>query len=512
MPKGLFEKLKKESSRKYSVGKKSKEVKKIKEKIPVDDAILNRVKEAREDDFYSDTDSKKSGLMSLEEFQNETHKRWSKRENVKQVDHALNKYSQFVDNIDRFVGDSASHWEKVFSTMKSMLELLSLACNDYKKRGGTRNVDQLLRQAVEEEAVINELLSEYYSSKEIFKEEKSEAIEQGHDIYFELYCLKNTVENHLDIKFCEKLFSKLKKYQKEKETKGVKENILGNEFAKESFLKNKDLSKALLIGLDFSSKDTWKTELEGTKLNGANLSRAKFKNLKLKNMELKNATLVGADLRGADLTNVDFRGANLKEANLAGAKFNNTTLEKTSLNHANLQKTEMRKSDLTGAKLTRVKAEQLYLSFVEMDKMDLKDAYLNKATMSNSGGAKKVNFTGADARQVEFIGKWDNLNFENTKLEQASFSSNRLSNIDFYGRDLRSARFYATKFDNVDFEDVNLEKALLVRAELKDVDNLEKARNLDKAINIGRAELSEAQRTYLRNKYGERIFKEVEWN
>lgn len=505
MPKGLFEKLKKESSKKHFVGKKNKETKKIKEKIPMDDAVLNRVKEA-------DTESKKSGLMSLEKFQNETHKTWSKRENVKQVDHALNKYNQFVDNMDRFVGDGANSWEKVFLTMKSMLELLSLACNDYKKRGGTRNVDQLLRQAVEEEAVINELLSEYYSSKEIFREEKSEAVEQGHDIYFELYCLKNTVENHLDIKFCEKLFSKLKKYQEEKETKGVKEKVSGEEFDKKYFLENKDLSEALLIGLDFSGKKSWKTELNGTKLNGANLSRANFKNLKLRNMELRNATLVGADFRGVDLTKVDLTGANLKEANLAGAKLNNATLEKANLNHANLQKTEIKNSNLTGTKLTRVKAEQLDLSFVEMDKMDLKDAYLNKAIMSNSNGAKKVNFTGADVRQVEFIGKWDNLNFKNTKLEQANFGSNRISNIDFYGRDLRSVRFYATKFDNVDFEDVNLEKALLVRAELKDVENLEKARNLDKAINIGQAELSEAQRTYLRNKYGERIFKEVKWN
>ncbi len=504
MPKGLFEKLKEGSSKKHSVGKKNKEAKKIKEKVPMDDAILNRIKE-------TDKEHKKSGLMSLEEFQNETHKRWSKRENVKQVDHTLNKYNQFVDNIDRFVGDGASRWEKVFLTMKSMLELLALVCNDYKKRGGTRNVDQLLCQVVEEEAVINELLSEYYSSKEIFREEKSEAVEQGHDIYFELYCLKNTVERHLDIKFCEKLFSKLKKYQAEKETKGVRENVSGKEFDKKYFLENKDLSETLLLGLDFSGKESWKTELNGTKLNGANLSRANFKNLKLRNVELRDATLVGADFRGVDLTKVDLTGANLREANLEEAKFNNATLKKASLNHANLQKTEMKNSDLTGAKLTRAKAEQLYFSSVKMDKMDLKDAYLNKAIMY-SNEAKKVNFTGADARQIDFIGKWDNLNFKNTKLQQASFSHIRLSNIDFYGQDLRSARFYGTKFNNVDFEDVNLEKALLVNAELKNVDNLEKARNLDRTINIGKAELSETQRTYLRNKYGERIFKEVEWN
>lgn len=512
MPKGLLEKLKEDSSKKHSVKKKKKEAKKIKEKVPMDDAVLNRVKEAHSDAIFSDKESKKSGLMSLEEFQKETHKRWSKRENVKQVDHTLNKYNQFVDSIDRFVGDGASRWEKVFLTMKSMLKLLALACNDYKKRGGTRDVDRLLSQAVEEEAIIDELLSEYYNSKEIFQEEKSEALEQGHDIYFELYCLKNTVENHLDIKFCEKLFSKLKTYQAEKETKGVREKVSGNEFHKQCFLQNKDLSGSLLMGLDFSGKEIWKTELNGTKLNGANLSHANLKNLKLKNMELKNATLVGADFRGTDLTNVDFRGANLKEANLEGAKFNNVTLEKANLNHANLQKTEMKSSDLTGAKLTKAKAEQLHLSFAEMDKMDLKDAYLNKATLSTLNVVKKVNFTGADARQVEFIGNWDNLNFKNTKLEQANFGSNKLSNIDFYGRNLRSARFYSTKFHNVDFEDVNLDRALLVRAELKNVDNLENVRNLDKAVNIGQAVLSEAQRTYLKNKYGERIFKEVEWN
>lgn len=512
MPKGLLEKLKENSLKKHSIGKKNKEAKKVKEKIPMADTVLHYVKEAQNDDLFADKESKKSGLMCLEEFQKETHKIWSKRENIHQVDHALNKYNQFVDNIDRFVGDGAGRWEKAFLSMKSILELLVVACNDYKKHGGKKNVDKLLSQAVEEEKVIDEILSEYYNSKEIFQEEKSKATEQGHDIYFELYCLKNTVERHLDIKFCEKLFSKLKQYQIEKETKGVRENVSGEEFDKTYFLENKDLSKALLVGLDLSGKESWKTELSGTKLNGANLSRANFKNLKLKNIELKNATLVGADFRGADLTNVDLTGANLKEANLANAKLNNTVLEKSSLNYANLQKTEIRKSDFTGAKLTKAKAEQLYLSFSEMDKMDWKDAYLNKASMSNSGTIKKVNFTGADARQVEFIGNWDNLNFKNTKLEQAKFSTDKLSNIDFYGRDLRGARFYATKFHNVDFEDVNLEKALLVRAELKNVDNLEKARNLDKAINIGQAQLSEIQRTYLKNKYGERIFKEVEWN
>ena len=58
MPKGLFEKLKEESSKKHSVGKKNKEAKKIKEKILMDDAVLNRVKEACRDKDDFDLDIK----------------------------------------------------------------------------------------------------------------------------------------------------------------------------------------------------------------------------------------------------------------------------------------------------------------------------------------------------------------------------------------------------------------------------------------------------------------------
>ncbi len=91
-----------------------------------------------------------------------------------------------------------------------------------------------------------------------------------------------------------------------------------------SDLRNLNLQKYRLIGVNFYQSKLDKTNLQGAELSKANFGQASLREAILKDANLNeayftNANLEKADLRGADLTNAYLSNANLRGANLCGA-------------------------------------------------------------------------------------------------------------------------------------------------------------------------------------------------
>ena len=132
-----------------------------------------------------------------------------------------------------------------------------------------------------------------------------------------------------------------------------------------------DLSKAILVGANFS-----KADLRAAWFSNANLSRA----------NLSGANLVVADLSGANLS-----GANLVVADLSGADLSGVNLGKASLHGANLSKAELSGADLWGANLSGVDLSTATLRNAKLD-----GAILCKTKMpwgEENSGCKKIEKT-----------------------------------------------------------------------------------------------------------------------
>ncbi|ACK68674.1 serine/threonine protein kinase with pentapeptide repeats [Gloeothece citriformis PCC 7424] len=98
----------------------------------------------------------------------------------------------------------------------------------------------------------------------------------------------------------------------------------GNRNFAQHDLKNLNLSKAKLPGINFYQAELVRANLQSADLSSADLGRANLSGANLKNINLTQAylgysNLEQADLRGADLSSANLKYANLKAANLCGA-------------------------------------------------------------------------------------------------------------------------------------------------------------------------------------------------
>lgn len=151
-----------------------------------------------------------------------------------------------------------------------------------------------------------------------------------------------------------------------------------------------------------------------------------------KNLDFQN--LSGLNLQTIDLTGASLKGSDLTGVNLSGAR-----LERANLAEANLRRANLAKADLKGADLTRANL-----------------AEANLAGAQFWGG----NLAGADLRGANAAGA----NFPHASLKGADFSK----------ADLRGANFF----------EANLEGARFTGANLGDIQNIWRAKNTDKAIDL----------------------------
>lgn len=110
---------------------------------------------------------------------------------------------------------------------------------------------------------------------------------------------------------------------------------LQNSNLKKSIFSGADLSSASLEGAALYKADLSKTILQETDLNGADLSSTNCQGADFRGANLSGVNFEGADLRGADFCNSDLRGANLTSANITGAKFHFARLSDANVTHMN---------------------------------------------------------------------------------------------------------------------------------------------------------------------------------
>ena len=177
--------------------------------------------------------------------------------------------------------------------------------------------------------------------------------------------------------------------------------------------------------------------LERAILLGANLADANFFKANLAGADLREANLAGADLREANLA-----GADLREANLAGAD----------LREANLAGSDFREANLLGANFF---------------KANLADASFFKA-----------NF--ADAILLE-------ANFADAILLEANLTDADLREANLARADLREVNLVGANLSVANLEGAKLFRADLAGSHLRGVLNLDKAKDLNLALNLDRA-------------------------
>jgi uncharacterized protein YjbI with pentapeptide repeats/class 3 adenylate cyclase/CHAT domain-containing protein len=151
-----------------------------------------------------------------------------------------------------------------------------------------------------------------------------------------------------------------------------------------------------------------------------------------KNLDFQN--LSGLNLQTIDLTGASLKGSDLSGVNLSGARLERANLAEANLRRANLAKADLKGADLTSANL----------------------AEANLAEAQFWGG----NLAGADLRGANAAGA----NFPHASLKGADFSK----------ADLRGANFF----------EANLEGARFTGANLGEIQNIWRAKNTDKAIDL----------------------------
>lgn len=94
-------------------------------------------------------------------------------------------------------------------------------------------------------------------------------------------------------------------------------------------LAGRDLSGAMLDGVDLRGTGLADARLDGTSLRGCSARHAELRGASLVDADLRQADLRQADLRDANLLGADLRGADLGFADLRGARFDPRALAST---------------------------------------------------------------------------------------------------------------------------------------------------------------------------------------
>jgi uncharacterized protein YjbI with pentapeptide repeats/transcriptional regulator with XRE-family HTH domain len=193
--------------------------------------------------------------------------------------------------------------------------------------------------------------------------------------------------------------------------------------------KDRDLSRAKLIGADLSGAILSDANLSGVDLSDAYLSRVDLRGADLSGAILSDANLSGVDLSGAILSgailrDTDLRGTHLSRADLSGAILSLAILSDTNLIGANLIGADLSRADLSGANLSGAILSGANLSGANLIVADLSRANLSGADLSDTNliGA---NLSGADLSGANLIGAdLSRADLSGAVVEKARFGAN----------------------------------------------------------------------------------------
>jgi len=205
-------------------------------------------------------------------------------------------------------------------------------------------------------------------------------------------------------------------------------------------LRDADLSRAELFGVDFIRAD-----LRGVNLNGTNLILAKLGAADLNEAKLGGAKLNSADFYGAKLGNADLSYAHLYEAN-----FNNAMLSGADLSFAKLSSARFEAAVLEGAKLIGADLSGAKLSGADLIGADISRAKLGRADLQ-AANLKGANLSGAMliGADLSYAGL-SKANLSGARLRGANLSYADLSKANLSGADLSVAHLVHSNLTDAD--------------------------------------------------------------
>ena len=245
-------------------------------------------------------------------------------------------------------------------------------------------------------------------------------------------------------------------------------------------LQNAIFDRADLSNTSFKNANIDDARFAFANLNNSNLldrtdlSNINFAYADLSNTNLKGKNLTGAILRGVDLSEHDLTGTNLIDATLSDAKFSSTNLKGKDLSGAKLRAVDLSGHDLTGANLS-----DTFLYRADLSEIDLRTVTFTNAdfTHTDLSGSKlpdsllvnnnldyailnNINFAGKDLSESSFKHiSLDGSDMQNTNLSYASFIQVDFTKIK--NKSLAGADFNATSFAHSNLSGVNLDGVIL---------------------------------------------------
>ncbi|MEU6977792.1 pentapeptide repeat-containing protein [Streptomyces sp. NPDC046371] len=181
--------------------------------------------------------------------------------------------------------------------------------------------------------------------------------------------------------------------------------------------------------LDRARQDLHEVRSEGLTLRSptyrANLLRAD-----LTGADLREASLVGAGLGEALLTGADLRRADLREAYLDDA-----VLDGADLRGANLTAAQFFGNDLRKVRLGDMKAQNAFLSGVDLRGVDLRGAHLHKAYLDQAD-LRGADLRGADLSEADLSGA----RLAGARREGANLTGANLAGVDLGPGELSAPR------------------------------------------------------------------------
>lgn len=248
------------------------------------------------------------------------------------------------------------------------------------------------------------------------------------------------------------------------------------------------ITQSNLNTLDYSNLD----------LSRCNLEKYEFFNANLINTNLKRSQLAQADLTNADLSSADLSFANLKDASLEGAylektNLSNARLENTNLNNAEFQKALLQETcfstdqlegvvfdqcdftnasiygdlDLEGLSLSKNILNNLHVRCDCISDVDFSYSEMNQARF-NTLFIENTDFSGIVGKNIDFRDTiFNNTSFKEAILDHGNFTlMNDCEEIDFTNSSLKNADFTSSELTNCSFNNANLRKATLESARM----------------------------------------------
>lgn len=221
-------------------------------------------------------------------------------------------------------------------------------------------------------------------------------------------------------------------------------------------LKNAQMSRAVLVGVDLSSAKLQGANLgyaylqganlENANLQGTNLEHAHVQGVKLGKFPFQGAMVRSIQLQGTDLRRVQLQGLDLKKAHLQGSDLRNANFQGTDLESAHLQGADLRHANLRRANLEKAQLQGANLEAAALQGANLSSAFLRGANLESA------NLQGAHLVDATLVGT----NLRNAQLQGAVLREAALIGADLKGAKLQGVDLREAKIRGVEFREATL--------------------------------------------------------